>query len=91
MLLEAITARLTALLIKDPDWKAEVETAIDRLKESGMLDQEPQPSSPSAAAKALVQDNPAMRDNPPMLLPDDLPGIETAGELITQLLPTEDR
>jgi len=89
--LDALTSRFVKLLKESGEPQAEMMSAAQRLFEAGLSDFHPRPeTTPEEFAETVIAENPAILDVlAEANLPQFLEVIETPGELISYLIPSE--
>lgn len=89
--LDALSHRLTVLLERSDEPQAEMRSAAQRLFEAGLSEFYPSPgTTPFEFAENVIVENPAMFEVvAEMNYPQFLDLIQTPGELISLLLPSE--
>ena len=80
--------RLEALLKESSNPEADMREAAYMMMESGVLYEDPGQVSPSKFAQLVLEENHQMYDRMRSMPPTDLRGMETAGDLISNLLPS---
>lgn len=87
--LDALTDRLATLLKEEPDPLAEMQEQARRLADADLSDFHPNATTtPDQFAETVIAGNPRMWDVvTTMDYPSSLRVIETAGELVSLLLP----
>ncbi|MDH3581779.1 MAG: hypothetical protein OEM91_14275 [Hyphomicrobiales bacterium] len=80
-----------AVLIKESDYpEADMREAAVRVFEAGLVLEEPDAVNPEKFARLLIEENELMIDRMPVVASsiDDLRTLETVGDLISHLLPS---
>ncbi len=87
--LAAWAGRLAVLLKETDDPEYEMSEAASRMEDGGVLAGEPNQMSPDSFANLVIAENPLLFDQMgPMYSVDDPSVFETSGDLISNLLPS---